>query len=309
MQRNRLTSRTFLQPLNWLKRNRSFGVFVLLPWALISIYLGLIKAPEYESTASVLIGHTAQSTPKNRIMAFFNKKKHFIPGDETTPLFLIQKYIYSDAMLFELQKGVDIKSHYQSRHVDIISRLKKNPNQKELLQYYLKKVNVSNDASTGELIVSVRAFSPEKAQEYLGVIMQKATRYLSDVMSAGMREESRQVEHQLEVSRKKLVAAEMAYDLGQSKNKGRRVQRTKAIEQDRLALRFAEAEYDAAQKAYVLWHMSSTPHQPVNTSLPNLPDYVSYPNIPYDLLSLLVLFSVIFLLGKMIQLVIHEHID
>ena len=309
IQQHRISNQSFQQGFSWLKKSRSFLTFVLIPWALISIYIGLIKTPEYESTASALIGHVANNTPKNKFMALFNNKRRVLQGDETTPLFLIQKYIYSNAMLFELQNSTDIKRHYQSKQVDPISRLKKKPNQKELLEYYLKKINVSNDAATGELIVSIKAFSPEKAQEYLSLIMQKATQFLSTTMNMGIAKQTQQVNNQLELSRKKLVQAEIAYELEKNKNKTQLVQSTRALEQEKLALRFAQAEYNASQKAYVLWHMSSIPMKPINTSLPSSPDYASYPNIPYDLISLLVVFSIIFLLGKMVLLMIQEHID
>lgn len=292
-----------------LKKRTSFLVLVVIPWALLAGYLIFIKTPVYESTASILIHHYTTYSPISGLKSVFNKNKQQGQEPKFAPLFLIERYIRSEQMLSDLQKTTDIKNHYQSTQIDWLSRLKKNPNQKAFLDYYLKKITVSLDATTGELIISARAFSPDKAHELLAIILDKATQFLQKINHQSALEQSQLIQHNLELSRQKLIQAEATLHESMQNNAHHKAPMNKILEQQKLNLKFAKIEYESYQQAYVLWSLSLKKNTPVKTSTPNLPDYYSYPKIPHDLINLLAILTAIFLLGKVVLLLVREHID
>lgn len=299
-----------MQPcISQLKKRTSFLVLVLIPWALLACYLTLIKTPVYESTASILIHHYTAYSPISGLKSVFNKNKQQVQEPGFAPIFLMERYIRSEQMLSDLQKTTDIKNHYQSTQIDWLSRLKKNPNQNAFLDYYLKKITLSLDATTGELTISVRAFSPEKAHEFLTIILDKAAQFLKNINHQSTLEQSQLMQHNLELSRQKLILAESTLHESMQHSENHKIPMNKILEQQKLNLKFAKIEYESYQQAYVLWSLSLKKNTPVKTSVPNLPDYYSYPRIPYDLINLLAILTAIFLLGRVVLLLVREHID
>lgn len=292
------------------KQKKIFLMMVLFPWASISFYLVFLKTPVYESTAKILIHHYTPYTPRiSGVKSVFSKNQQGNIDPQSAPIFLVQRYIHSQTLLDELQKSTDIKQQYQSPQVDWLSRLKKHPNQKEFLNYYLNKVNLSLDATSGELAITTKAFSPEKAQELLTFILSKATDFLKKTNADSAIEQTQLLENNLEKARQKLISAELTLR-DTIKNDKKHVATTSSkLEQQKLDLKFAKLEYESAQQAYVLWSLSIKKNTPVQTSAPSLPDYYASPDIPHDLINLFVIFTAFFLLGKMILLLVREHTD
>lgn len=292
-----------------LKQKKSFLMLVLFPWACISLYLVCLKTPVYESTAKILIHHYTPYSPRiNGLKSVFSKNQQNSITPESAPIFLLQRYIHSQTLLDELDKSINIKQQLQSHQIDWISRLKNNPNQKEFLEYYLNKVTLSLDATSGELSITTKAFSPQKAQELLTLILSKATDFLKKTNADSSIEQIQLLENNLEKARQKLISAEMALRSTIKTNK-EYVITNSTIERQKLDLKFAKLEYESAQQAYVLWSLSIKKNTPVQTSSPSVPDYYASPNIPHDLINLFVVFSAFFLLGKMILLLVREHTD
>ena len=307
--KNTRLSQILLRCHDELKKRSSFLIIVLIPWAFIAFYLAFIKTPIYESTASVLIHHYAAYSPISGLKSVFSKNKQENIDPDSAPIFLMQRYIHSQEMLTELQKSTDITHHFQSTDVDWISRLKKYPNQKEFLDYYVKKVTLSLDATTGELVMTVKAFSPAEAHEFLTVILDKAAQFLKKTNHDSAVEQSQLMQNNLEQARQKFILAETTLHNTIKNNKGHGVKISPVLEQQKLDLKFAKIEYESYQQAYVLWSLSIKKNTPVQTSAPNVPDYYSYPKIPSDLINLLAIFTALFLLGKMLLLLVKEHSD
>lgn len=288
------------------KKRKFFLMIVLFPWACVSFYLVFFKTPLYESTAKILIHHYTPYTSRvDELKSVFTKNKKNSIEPESAAIFLLQRYIHSTTLLNELEP---FKQQFQSQEIDWISRLKKNPNQKEFFDYYLNKVTLSLDPTSGELTITTRAFSPEKAQELLTFILSKATDFLKRTNADSSIEQTQLLENNLEKARQKLISAEVAFHNTIKTNKNNLITNP-AIEKQKLELKFARLEYESAQQAYVLWSLSIKKNTPVQTSAPSLPDYYASPDIPHDLINLFVILTAFFLLGKMILLLVREHTD
>jgi capsule polysaccharide export protein KpsE/RkpR len=291
--------------------NVSFFMLVLLPWLIFCSYVCFIKTPEYESNARFLLGASASNVTGNtgQLGAMFQRGKHAIVGTESAFVNLLEKYVYSQAMLSILKDTVDIQSYYQSVTIDYLSRLKKSPNQNELLSYYLKKVRVLPDPTTGELMLSVRAFSPDKAQEILSVIEENLVLYVKKIRRESLAEQSHTAKVHLEQARNKIIQEDLELTDLLKKSKINASSKTAELHTKRLELSFAKTEYEAAQQAYVLWHVATRHPMPVTTSPASLSDYAVSPQLPKDVVSVLLILTIMYCLGFMIFMVIREHVD
>lgn len=78
-----------------------------------------------------------------------------------------------------------------------------------------------------------------------------------------------------------------------------------------LKLKFAQAEYQAAQQAYDISKINLAKQQNIVVEIesPNLPDTYAYPQIVYNLVNLFAILLIIFVLGKMSLMIVKEHLD
>jgi capsule polysaccharide export protein KpsE/RkpR len=292
---------------SWMKRQTAFSICVLLPLFIIGSYLLFIKTPEYESSTSILIhNYGDDSGMQEKANSLFqkarDKQQSQVPSSATVSL--IKHYLSSDELLFALENTAGIKAHYQAKSIDSLSRLKKTANKKEFLDYFNKKIKVSANSNTGEINIALRAFSPEKAQEVLHLMGKQSIEFVNKIELSAAKEQKMYLQSELHKSREKLLKAKLQFkNLTQDPTV-----HPQELAHRQLKLKFVEAEYDAAQQAYVFWIMSLKRNSAIQILSPTQPDSYSYPRLPYDLFSLLVIFSIFFILVKMIIMLIGEHI-
>ena len=87
----------------------------------------LIKTPIYESTARVLIEKEEDKSPLNISLGFLGNSG----PTNSSNTYLTQEFMLSREMLDDLNYSLEVKKHYQSKKVDLISRLKRKPSQKD----------------------------------------------------------------------------------------------------------------------------------------------------------------------------------
>ena len=286
-----------------------FAVMVVIPWLLTVVYLGFIKTPEYESTASLLLSQNEASKPLNGLKNFFNKKVALDPHSDAASIILAQHYIHSADLLADLDRMIQLKRHYQGANIDFLSRLKQRPSQTAWLDFFTNKVKVSLDVTTHELVISVRAFTPEMAQETLNLIVKKAFLFFERVNNANLTEQSQLVQERLDIAKAKLIQMKLAYNQIAKAKEHQNLATLNQLEMAKLNLKFAETEYKVAQQAYVLWNMSTKKNTLIEIAKPNLPEYYDYPKLPYDFGSVLAVLFVCYLLVKMLFMIADEHID
>ncbi|WP_162263930.1 hypothetical protein [Legionella shakespearei] len=290
-----------------MKKQTAFSICVLLPLFIIGSYLLFIKTPEYESSTSILIHNYGEdSGMKNKTNSLFQKANDKQQSQMTSSatVSLIKHYLSSEELLFALENTAGIKAHYQAKSIDSLSRLKETANKKEFLDYFNKKVKVSANSNTGEISIALRAFSSEKAQKLLHLMSKQTIEFVNKIELSAAKEQKMYLQSELHNSREKLIKAKLQFkNLAQDPTVHQQ-----ELAHKQLKLKFAEAEYDAAQQAYVFWIMSLKRNSVIQILPPTQPDSYSYPRLPYDLFSLLVIFSIFFILAKMIIMLIGEHI-
>ncbi len=195
-----LTVKSYL----WVRKNKLFSRTVLLPWFLAAFYIVVMQTPQYESTASLLIEKDEDKSAMNISLGILGKDS----TSKSTNTYLTQEFVTSRELMNTLQTRMNIKGHYQAKEVDFLSRLKKNPTQKEFLAYYQKKISTVVDPVTNELNLSVRAFSPEEAQRLLQEIIQQSKHFVNRVSNIMAEKQYQFADAQLQAAKDKLFQAE-----------------------------------------------------------------------------------------------------
>lgn len=367
------------QSQKFIKKNPVFSWVVLIPWLLVASYMFCYQSPQYESNAKILIEKDDDKTPMNISFGFLGSSG----TGNASNTYLTQEFILSREMLAHLQHEINIKEHYQGKSVDVFSRLKKHPNNKEFLDYYNSKVAVVVDSLTDELDISVNAFSSEMAQKTLKKIVVASKEFVNRVANSLASKQHRFAKAQLSITKKKLFDAEtkmLAFQnkhhifdpkesakvvagvmaklkeelvtkqtelitaesfmqpasskvislkeaiealkhqmemqtsdlLGKSSIPGGKLNQIMVdYEWQELRLKFAQAEYKAAQQAYDISKINLSKQQNlvVEIESPNLPDTYTHPQIAYNLVNLLAMLLMVFVLGKMTVMIVKEHMD
>ncbi|WP_158422992.1 Wzz/FepE/Etk N-terminal domain-containing protein [Legionella oakridgensis] len=166
-----LAERGFL----FLKTKKLFSLLVLLPWLVAAIYILAMQSPIYESTAKILI-EKDEKDPMNISMGLLGSSQA-----ASSEIYLTREHVLSREVLAQVEKRLGIKSHFQSKHVDFISRLGKNTSQNSFLEYYRHKVKAVVDLETNEIIITAAAFSAETAKQLLTEIIVETKGFVNRV--------------------------------------------------------------------------------------------------------------------------------
>ena len=148
-----------------LKRWRWFGLFVILPSLLATIYYGFIAADVYVSESRFVIKAPDQKASGGGSIGAILSGSGFGSGREQASEII--GYLRSRDALSDLSKQVDVRSAYTSPEADFLSRfplIHQGGSFEDLYSFYTSMTTVSSDAETGLTVLSVKAFTPEEAR-------------------------------------------------------------------------------------------------------------------------------------------------
>ncbi|WP_419421113.1 hypothetical protein ACNVED_07390 [Legionella sp. D16C41] len=368
-----LSERAFI----FVKTKRLFSSLVLFPWLIAAIYILFIQSPLYESNARILV-------ERDDSRDLINTNTGIWSGGNAAPseIYLTREYIVSREILSHIEQRFGIKSHYQSKKNDFLSRLNIKATQNQFLNYYRNKVSAVVEPDTYEIIIKVAAFTPEAAKKILTEIIKETKQFVNKVSNTLARKQYSFAKMKLGLAKNKLFQAGKDVMAWQNQNglfdpketaqvvsavmaklKGTLVEKQtelityssfmqpnsnkvvtlteeiKAIKEQieqqtnlllgdkekhgklnkimtdfewiQLQLKFAQAEYQAAQQAFdaAAINLSKNQNLLIQIEAPNLPDEPSRPVPFYDLTNLLFLLLLLFVLTKMAIIIVKEHRD
>lgn len=284
--------------IQWSRRHKLFLFTVIVPWSLVAIYFSILKTPVYESKASILIAQSdGPMLPSAAIKYFGDSPQLKVPS-----LTVIKHFIQTRQMFAVIQKNLDISAHYQSKHIDYLSRLKKSASFKDLLAYYNHKVTAVIDPATNELNITVRAFSAETAQDTLRLIIQEVRTFVNHDALQIVESQRDFLKKQLHITQDKILKLQQNTVEHEVQDLSYQSQ-TRQI--DRLQL-----EYENLKKIYHVINLNLQNRRDLvqETESPDLPD--TFENQKFNqIVSAFVLFLILFFLGKMIGIIVREHTD
>ncbi|WP_407877130.1 sugar ABC transporter [Francisella sciaenopsi] len=358
----------------------SFVSFVILPTLIVALYYILLATPRYESQAIV-------SLRQNSTMPMVDTSLSSILGgggsDTSANSYLLIDYILSPQMLDTLQTDLNIKAMYQSPKVDFFSRLSRNADQLDFLDYYNKMVSLSYNQQSNAITINVQGYTAEQAQKVLDTITKDSQEIIDHISHTLAENRMKFNKEQLDIIKVKAMKAQdalvefqnsrgivdpegsvstKATVIGtlQGQLTAAETQLTslksylspnssevKATEQQIIALKkqidkekadflaedkesqkqsqlddmvsnytwlklnaeFAMTEYQSALQSFEAAKLDSQNQQSylVNVVKPTLPDSAKYPRIIYNLITIFVILSALYGLGRMIITIILEN--
>ena len=289
---------------NWARRIawRSF-VFVGVPTILAIVYYAFWASDQYESVAIFALQGSEQGSPAHSDSVLGAPSG---PTSNVRELLSIRDYMLSRTMFDAINRNDRWVRHYQSRKWDMLSRLSKHTTKEQAYGYFLSKVAVEYDSSSGNLTVRLRAFEPRLAKEFAEAIIENSESLLEE-LSSRMRKESlriaeiqlAQAQDGLVLARRKLAMvqrglpekdagnAEIDYDAKQFRgtSTGRhsltlepREDFDESNSRILVEVHFAEKIYESSISAISEIHANELQRRHlVIISNPSLPDYSTYP--------------------------------
>lgn len=184
---------------------RLYWLTVVLPFVLISIYIGALQSPKYESEAAILVQNAdplATSLPSVELGLL-----SLGGANEAQDAALVESFIRSRRLFDQLQDKHGLLQHWQEDTVDWVSRLPRLADKKEQFDYYLSMVRVQVDPDSGVVRLAVRAYSPEKAQTVLTDIVELSEQFINQVAQDLARSQVGFAEYELERAYERVKSA------------------------------------------------------------------------------------------------------
>jgi len=140
---------------------RSFAVIVCVPTLIAAIYFGLIASDQYVSETRFAI-RSSGSGGGNKLASLLTSSVISSGGQDSQ---VVVDYIESQDMLTTLDEKLNIVGHFSHSNIDFLSRLDEDATREELLAYFLKHVEIIEDAGNNIIVLKVSAFTREFAQQ------------------------------------------------------------------------------------------------------------------------------------------------
>jgi capsular polysaccharide transport system permease protein len=179
-----------------------FALFVLLPTLLSAFYYGLFASDQFESH-SVFKVHSAQMRPMLGLEGLLGAVGQPAHLDSMA----VRDFVLSRDMLARLDEEQGFIGHYKDPSVDYLSRLDSDASFEEAYEYYLKKIQVDFDSTSGSLVMRARAFSPEKSQAFAKAITEYSEEMVNKLSERERNDQTRYAELEVEKCEKRLVEA------------------------------------------------------------------------------------------------------
>ena len=147
---------------------KSLGIVVGIPTLLAAVYFGLFASDIYVSEARFAI-RSAKSGPSVSGLASLLTSSSIASGGQES--MVVAEYAESLDMMQKVQDRLDIRSHYSSSEVDLLSRLAEDATIEESLTFFRDHVQLVRDGSSDVLTLKARAYSPAMAQELAELVI------------------------------------------------------------------------------------------------------------------------------------------
>ncbi len=151
--------------VSFLRKWRWFGLFVIMPSLIATLYYGVVAADVYVSESRFVVKAPDRKQAVSSSLGAILQGTGLGSGAEQAREIL--GYVQSRNALEDLTERVDVKAAFSSPEADPLSRfptLFQSNTFEDLYQFYRARVSATPDGETGLTVLSVEAFTPADAQ-------------------------------------------------------------------------------------------------------------------------------------------------
>ncbi len=129
-----------------------------IPSLIAVIYYGFVASSQYVTTFQFAVrGPSQAATGRSSAAALMG------PTAMSPDAFVVTDYINSTQALTDVERGIDVRAMFSKPDIDFWSRLKPGLSEEQLKAYWANMVWAHFDLISGNVSVSVRAFSPQES--------------------------------------------------------------------------------------------------------------------------------------------------
>jgi len=185
---------------------RNIGLFVLLPTAVVGVYLFAFAADQYVVESRFAVRGEVEPMGNVALGEFSS----LIQKNNSQDSYIIQEYIQSQPMLESAQKELDIVRMYTRDESDFWTRYSGDKPIEELLKYWRKRVQVHIDLVSGVMTLTVQAFTPDDALAIARHVVSHAEGLINTISSRAQQDMLRHSKDDLAASEERLRKAHVA---------------------------------------------------------------------------------------------------
>ncbi|GJD35513.1 capsule biosynthesis protein [Methylobacterium aerolatum] len=138
---------------------RRIGLFVLLPTAVVAIYLLGFASDQYTASAQFTVRGNVEPMESVGLGQFTS----LIQKHNSQDSYIVRNYIQSQTLVQDLERDIHLSKIFSRKEADFYARFNPSEPIEELTKYWNKHVSVDIDAISGIIRLGVRAFTPEDA--------------------------------------------------------------------------------------------------------------------------------------------------
>lgn len=154
-----------------------FGLFVLLPTAIVAAYLFLIASDQYVAEARFAIRGNVEPMGNAALGEFTSLiRKH-----NSQDSFVIKEFIGSQNMVEQLEKAIGVSTMFAKPSVDLWARYWGPQPIEELTKYWNHQVATHIDVISGIITLNVRAFTREDALTIAKEVVERSEKLINEI--------------------------------------------------------------------------------------------------------------------------------
>lgn len=174
---------------------------IILPMALLIIYLAIFSQPRFMSESKVAIKRSddlaSNSVNFGLLLGAIN------PSSVEDALYL-KEYINSPDMLAVLDKQLNFREAFSQSGLDFLHHLSPDETAEKFLRYYRERISVTYDDKAGLLAIRTQGFTPEFALNFNKAVLKESERFINELSHRIARDQLTFAEKEMEKSRSRL---------------------------------------------------------------------------------------------------------
>jgi capsular polysaccharide transport system permease protein len=206
-------SRLRTQLINFARRHTLFTACVAIPTLLSILYFGLLASDIYVSESRYVVRSPNKKTPSSGIGAMLGSAGFSGFSRAQDDVHTISEYVRSRDALEQLDQKLKLADSWSRWKIDFFRRfnpLGTDDSKESLYEYYLKRVSVKVDATSGITTLTTSVFDPHQAAQINQLLLKEAERMVNVLNERGRNDLIRFAEKEVQASEEKAKAAALA---------------------------------------------------------------------------------------------------
>jgi capsular polysaccharide transport system permease protein len=184
-----------------------------IPSLLAIVYYGLLASSQYVTSFQFAVRGASQAAAMR-----LGGSSMAGPGAASPDSFVVTDYISSPQAIGDMQRDIDLKAMFSKTDIDFWSRLPPNPTSEELSVYWSRVVSAHFDLITGNVSVSVHAFTPEDSLKLAQTLIARSDEMFRKLNNRAQQDTVRVADENVDRAQRELTSTRRALLLFREKS-------------------------------------------------------------------------------------------